>query len=82
MTRVGAGLKWGDVYGVLEGKNLSVVGGRLSGVGVAGLTLGGGISYYSGLHGFACDNVKNFEVRTGSRLRARSKHHCLSLCFL
>ncbi|KAF8250243.1 FAD-binding domain-containing protein [Wilcoxina mikolae CBS 423.85] len=62
VTRVGAGLKWGEVYGELEKRNLTVVGGRLTSVGVAGLTLGGGISYLSGLYGFACDNVKNFEV--------------------
>lgn len=64
MTKLGAGLTWGAVYGVLEKKNLTVVGGRLTSVGVAGLTLGGGISHFSGLYGFACDNVRNFEVRT------------------
>jgi hypothetical protein len=62
VTRVGAGQKWGNVYGELEKKNLTVVGGRLTSVGVPGLILGGGISYFSGLHGFACDNVKNYEL--------------------
>jgi hypothetical protein len=39
---VGAGLIWDDVYAALESRGVSVVGGRVSGVGVAGFTLGGG----------------------------------------
>ena len=39
---VGAGLTWGKVYGVLAPTGVNVVGGRVPGVGVAGLTLGGG----------------------------------------
>ncbi|KAF8860019.1 FAD-binding domain-containing protein [Acephala macrosclerotiorum] len=59
---VGPGNTWYDVYIVLDAKNLSVVGGREAGVGVGGLTLGGGISYFSGRYGWACDNVKNYEL--------------------
>ena len=62
LTSLGPGLNWGDVYGALDQQNLTVIGGRESSVGLAGLTLGGGISYFSQLHGFACDNVRNFEV--------------------
>ena len=40
---VGAGLIWNDVYAALESYRVNVVGGRLSGVGVAGFTLGGGM---------------------------------------
>lgn len=39
---VGAGLIWDDVYAALEPHNVSVVGGRVHGVGVAGFTLAGG----------------------------------------
>ena len=39
---VGTGLLWDDVYAALEPFNVTVVGGRISGIGVAGLTLGGG----------------------------------------
>jgi FAD/FMN-containing dehydrogenase len=39
---VGAGLTWTEVYDYLVPKGLNVVGGRLNGIGVAGLTLGGG----------------------------------------
>jgi hypothetical protein len=34
----------------------------LAHIGVAGLTLGGGLSYYSAQYGLACDNVDEFEV--------------------
>lgn len=40
-ARVGAGNRWGEVYRRLEDHDLTVAGGRLSGVGVSGLTLGG-----------------------------------------
>ena len=41
-AEIGAGLIWDDVYAQLEPFGVSVVGGRVSGVGVAGFTLGGG----------------------------------------
>ena len=41
ITGVGPGARWSDVYSKLSPMNLSVVGGRVSDVGVAGLTLGG-----------------------------------------
>ena len=39
---VGPGLTWGKVYEALNSTGVNVVGGRIAGVGVAGLTLGGG----------------------------------------
>jgi len=42
MVEVGAGLTWDQVYAALESYGVTVVGGRVPGVGVAGLTLGGG----------------------------------------
>jgi FAD/FMN-containing dehydrogenase len=41
-VEIGAGLTWTDVYSYLVPKGLNVVGGRTDGVGVGGLTLGGG----------------------------------------
>jgi FAD/FMN-containing dehydrogenase len=41
-VEVGPGLIWDQVYEILESTGVNVVGGRLPGVGVAGLTLGGG----------------------------------------
>ena len=39
---IGSGLVWDDVYEALADDGVNVVGGRVSGVGVAGFTLGGG----------------------------------------
>ena len=39
---IGAGLIWDTVYSRLEEHGVNVVGGRVTGVGVAGFTLGGG----------------------------------------
>jgi len=44
---IGAGLVWDDVYAALEPHGVNVIGGRVSGVGVAGFTLGGGLFNYS-----------------------------------
>ena len=43
---IGPGLIWDDVYAALEPHGVNVVGGRMSGIGVAGLTLGGGSFCY------------------------------------
>ncbi|KAF2157100.1 FAD binding domain-containing protein [Myriangium duriaei CBS 260.36] len=61
---IGAGNRWIDVYNALSPQNLTVIGGRASDVGVGGLTLGGGISFFSSMYGWACDNVASFEVVT------------------
>ncbi|KZL85245.1 hypothetical protein CI238_08131 [Colletotrichum incanum] len=59
---VGSGARWVDVYKSLEPHGVTVVGGRFASIGVGGLLVGGGLSYFSGLHGMACDNVLNYEV--------------------
>ena len=41
-VEVGAGLTWDQVYDALNNTGVIVIGGREEGVGVAGLTLGGG----------------------------------------
>lgn len=38
---IGSGLTWGEVYAQLDPFGVTVVGGRVGGVGVGGLTLGG-----------------------------------------
>ena len=46
---IGTGLTWDGVYGALDPLNVTVPGGRVTGVGVAGFSLGGGkASVYSG----------------------------------
>ncbi|KAA1470098.1 FAD dependent oxidoreductase [Dentipellis sp. KUC8613] len=61
-AEIGSGLVWDDVYAALEPQGVNVVGGRISGVGVAGLILGGGLSFKSNQYGLAVDNIKSFEL--------------------
>ncbi|KAJ8113339.1 hypothetical protein OPT61_g4507 [Boeremia exigua] len=60
------GHTWYDIYTALEKDEVTVIGGRVASVGVGGLTLGGGISYFSSQYGLACDNVLSYEVVTAS----------------
>ncbi|KAK6531739.1 hypothetical protein TWF694_002914 [Orbilia ellipsospora] len=62
VAQVPAGERWGSTFTQLDAKNLMALGGRMSTVGVPGLTLGGGISYLSNQWGFVTDQVQNFEV--------------------
>ncbi|KAK8113136.1 oxidoreductase- FAD-binding [Apiospora sp. TS-2023a] len=62
IVTVGAGAKWGAVYAELDPRQLGVGGGRAGDVGVGGLTLGGGISYFGPRDGWVCDTVLDFEV--------------------
>ncbi|KAF2637150.1 FAD-binding domain-containing protein [Massarina eburnea CBS 473.64] len=59
---IGAGGTWDLVYSELDPKNLSVNGGRTAGVGIGGLSTGGGISYFGTRHGWTADTIVNFEV--------------------
>ncbi|TFY66031.1 hypothetical protein EVG20_g5068 [Dentipellis fragilis] len=59
---VGPGLIWDEVYSALAPQNVSVVGGRIEGVGLAGFTLGGGLSYKSNQRGLSLDNVQAYEL--------------------
>lgn len=60
------GNNWGRIYGELTNYDLSVIGGRVTPIGIGGLTTGGGISFFSNIHGFACDNVASYEVVTST----------------
>jgi len=59
---VGAGLVWDDVYAALEPYGVNAVGARISGVGVAGFTLGGGYSWHTNQRGLTIDNVEAYEL--------------------
>ncbi len=67
-TSIGPGNRWVDVYNVLQPQGLSVIGGRVADIGVGGLTLGGGMSFFSGRYGWACDNVNTYEVCQSHRI--------------
>jgi len=61
-VEVGSGLTWDHVYVALDPTGVNVVGGRLPGIGVAGLTLGGGYSWKTSQYGLAIDNVVGYEL--------------------
>ncbi|KAI0198890.1 FAD binding domain-containing protein [Astrocystis sublimbata] len=56
------GSRWKPVFETLARHGVAVTGGRDSDVGAGGFLLGGGNSFWSASHGWACDNVVNFEV--------------------
>jgi len=59
---VGPGNTWNAVYTKLQTYNLAVIGGRVAPIGTGGLTTGGGISFFSSIYGWACDNVNSYDV--------------------
>lgn len=59
---IGPGNRWGDVYSQITPQGLAIGGGRVAIVGVGGLVLGGGISFFSPRIGFVCDTVSRFEI--------------------
>lgn len=59
---VGAGLVWDDVYAALEPLGVNVVGGRVTGVGVAGFSLGGGYSWLTNERGLTVDNIVSYQL--------------------
>jgi len=59
---IGAGLRWDDVYDLLNPTGHTVVGGRVRGVGVAGFILGGGLSFTTNEHGPTIDTLLSCEL--------------------
>jgi FAD/FMN-containing dehydrogenase len=77
LASIQPGAQWGNVYQELLKQQVCVTGGRDGNVGVGGFLTGGGNSFFSGLHGFGCDNVANFEVvlASGEVVNANSSSH-------
>lgn len=63
---VGAGAQLIDVYSVLSRQGVSIPAGSCPTVGIAGLTLGGGIGVMDRLHGLTCDNLTDLELVTAA----------------
>ena len=59
---IGPGARWKEVYAELMTHGRVVAGGRNGKVGVGGLLLGGGMTFFTGSRGFACDDVLSYEV--------------------
>ncbi|KAJ6533011.1 hypothetical protein B0H19DRAFT_1187193 [Mycena capillaripes] len=58
---LGPGLTWDQAYKQLDLFNVTVVGGRVPGVGV-GLVLGGGYSWVTNQYGLGIDNIVSLDV--------------------
>ncbi|HXT23925.1 MAG TPA: FAD-binding oxidoreductase [Candidatus Eisenbacteria bacterium] len=62
--RIDAGVLGGEVMRVAGRYGLAPVLGECPGVGAAGVTLGGGLGWLSGLHGASCDNLLSARMVT------------------
>ncbi len=58
------GAQWSHFDRATQPHGLSSTGGLISSTGVAGLTLGGGIGYFTRSFGMACDNLTGADVVT------------------
>jgi len=74
---IGAGAQLVDVYDRLSGAGMLLPGGSCPTVGIAGLTLGGGIGVVGRKYGLTSDNLLALDVVTadGELLTCDSDHH-------
>jgi FAD/FMN-containing dehydrogenase len=60
----GGGVSWGDLNEAAAAHGLAVTGGTVSGTGIAGYTLGGGLGWLMAKYGLAVDNLLAVELVT------------------
>lgn len=74
---LGPGGRWAHVYGQLAKYGRAVSGGRDGNVGVGGIILGGGYTFFAARRGFACDDVVAFDVvlADGTIVTADASNH-------
>jgi FAD/FMN-containing dehydrogenase len=77
LVRVEAGATLGDIDRATEPYALAVPVGVVSGTGIAGLTLGGGVGWLTRRHGLTLDNLVSAEMvlATGELVRASDEEH-------
>jgi FAD/FMN-containing dehydrogenase len=61
---VGGGVLWGELNDTAAKHGLAVTGGAVSGTGIAGYTLGGGLGWLMAKCGLAADNLVGVELVT------------------
>jgi FAD/FMN-containing dehydrogenase len=62
VATVGAGMRLGDLYDVLAEQGRTIPAGCGPSVGIAGLTLGGGLGILGRKHGLTCDHLLGAQV--------------------
>src|SRR5215217_1031976 len=74
---IGAGVRLLDCYLRLWEHGVTIPAGTCPGIGIAGLTLGGGIGFLSRQYGLTCDNLVAVELvdAAGQVLRASEDSH-------
>jgi FAD/FMN-containing dehydrogenase len=77
LASVGGGCLLGDVDAVTSAHNMVVPAGIMSETGVGGLSLGGGIGWFSRKHGLTCDQFVELEVvlASGEVVTASATEH-------
>lgn len=63
-VRAQAGVLWGELDRETQAFGLATTGGVISNTGIGGLTLGGGLGWLMGKHGFTIDNLLSVDVVT------------------
>jgi FAD/FMN-containing dehydrogenase len=71
-AHVESGVRSGELNGAAQTSGLAAVLGCHPGVGIAGLTIGGGLGWFLGKHGASCDHLLGADVITaeGKAVRA------------
>ena len=76
VATVGAGARLGEVYEALQDHDLTIPGGTCPSVGVAGLTLGGGLGILGRKYGVTSDHLIGAEVvLADGRILQCDDHH-------
>jgi FAD/FMN-containing dehydrogenase len=76
VATVGAGTRLGEVYEALQEHGLAIPAGTCPDVGVAGLTLGGGLGILGRKYGATCDSLVGAEiVLADGRILTCDEHH-------
>jgi hypothetical protein len=63
-VRIGAGVALARVYAAVGAKGRAIAGGSCATVGIAGLTLGGGVGVLVRNYGLTCDSLREVEIVT------------------
>jgi FAD/FMN-containing dehydrogenase len=76
-VRIGGGATWGEVAKALSSEGLALTAGDTADVGVAGLTLGGGIGWMVREYGLSIDSLVSVELVTadGEVLEVSDSEH-------